>query len=494
TGDLGRWLPDGNIEYLGRIDDQIKIRGYRIELGEIENVLNQSGLVNKAVVLAKGDNGNKRLVGYVVPKETFDKQEIQSYLGTKLPEYMVPALWVELDYLPITANGKINRKALPDFGATALIAGYVAPRTASEALMAEIWQEVLEVDKIGIEDNFFELGGHSMLALRLVSVIRKKFGLELPISDVFVFPTIANLTRQLESKNKLTSQLLLPIKITGNKMPLYIICGAGGTVFKFIDFVKLLDPEQPVYGLQQPSDSKDLEGFPDTIEGIAELYLKEILKQNPHGPYALTGHCLGGNIAFEMAIQLKKTGKKIAMLGMFDASTIEEEEIIPATFNNYYHIPSIIKNSVSAVSLKMKFETYLLRKHPKQALLYKVEKVKSIIGVTESTPEDIELESFNKASEVFETAIRSYKMKYYEDEILVFYAKEHYYFIDRDKRILYKRISISDDTKNSWKRYAKSVKIYEIDGEHSTIFDPRYALGLAKILQKQLDNAHIGVD
>jgi amino acid adenylation domain-containing protein len=494
TGDLGRWLPDGNIEYLGRIDNQVKIRGYRIELGEIENVLNQSGLIQQGVILAKGDNGNKRLVGYVVSKGTFDKQEIQNYLSTKLPEYMVPALWMELDYFPITANGKIDRKALPDFEVIGHIAGYVAPRTDTETLMKEIWQEVLEVDKIGIEDNFFELGGHSMLALRLVSVIRKKFGLELPISDVFVYPTIANLTRQLESKNDVTSQLLLPIKITGNKIPLYIICGAGGTVFKFIDFVKLLDPEQPVYGLQQPSDSKDLEAFPNTIEGIAELYLKEILKQNPHGPYALTGHCLGGNIAFEMAIQLKKMGKKVAMLGMFDASTIEEEEIVPGSLNNYYHIPSIIKNSLSTVSLKIKFETYLLLKHPKQALLYKIEKVKSIMGVTESTPEDIELESFNKASGVFETAIRNYKMKHYGDEILVFYAKEHYYFIDRDKRILYKRISISNDIKNSWRRYAKSVKIYEIDGEHSTIFDPRYALGLAKILQKHLDNARIGVD
>jgi amino acid adenylation domain-containing protein len=494
TGDLGRWLTDGNIEYLGRMDDQVKIRGYRIELGEIENILNQSGLISQAVVLAKGDNGNKRLLGYVVPKGTFDKQEVQNYLSTKLPEYMVPALWVELDHLPITANGKIDRKVLSNFEAIGLMAGYVAPRTTTEALMVEIWQKVLEVDKIGIEDNFFELGGHSMLALRLVSVIRKKFGLELPISDVFVYPTIANLTRQLESKNKITSQLLLPIKITGNKMPLYIICGAGGTVFKFIDFVKLLDPEQPVYGLQQPSDSKELETFPNTIEGIAELYLKEILKQNPHGPYALTGHCLGGNIAFEMAIQLKKMDKKVAMLGMFDASIIEEEEIIPATLNNYYHIPNIITNSFSTVSLKIRFEMYLLLKHPKQALLYKIEKVKSIIGVTESTPEEIELESFNKASGVFETAIRSYKMRYYEDEILVFYAKEHYYFIDRDKRILYKKINISNDTKNSWKRYAKSVKIYEIDGEHSTIFDPRYALGLAKILQKHLDNAHIGVD
>ncbi|HEY8781714.1 MAG TPA: amino acid adenylation domain-containing protein, partial [Mucilaginibacter sp.] len=487
TGDLGRWLPDGNIEYLGRTDDQVKIRGYRIELGEIESVLNQSGLVSQAVVLARADSGgNKRLAGYIVPKETFDKQAVQNYLRAKLPEYMVPALWVELERIPLTPNGKTDRRALPDAEAASK-REYIAPRTAAEALMAEIWQEVLKVDKIGIEDNFFELGGHSLLALRLGSSIRKRFGSELPISEVFVYPTVSSLTNQLESKNKLASQLLLPIKITGNKMPLYIICGAGGTVFKFVDFVKLLDPEQPVYGLQQPSDGADMETFPNTIEGIAEMYLKEILKQNPHGPYALSGHCLGGNIAFEMAIQLKKMGKQVAMLGMLDASAMEEEEVIPATFNNYYHIPGFIKNFFSAVLLKIKFEIFLLLKHPKQALLYKIEKVKSIMGISEPTPEDIEMESFRKVSKVFETAIRNYKMKHYEGEVLVFYAKEHFYFVDRNKRIIYKRMFINNDTKNAWKKYAKSVKIYEIDGEHSTIFNPKYASGLAKIIQTHLD-------
>jgi len=398
----------------------------------------------------------------------------------------VPALWVELERIPLTPNGKTDRRALPDAEAASK-REYIAPRTAAEALMAEIWQEVLKVDKIGIEDNFFELGGHSLLALRLGSSIRKRFGSELPISEVFVYPTVSSLTNQLESKNKLASQLLLPIKITGNKMPLYIICGAGGTVFKFVDFVKLLDPEQPVYGLQQPSDGADMETFPNTIEGIAEMYLKEILKQNPHGPYALSGHCLGGNIAFEMAIQLKKMGKQVAMLGMLDASAMEEEEVIPATFNNYYHIPGFIKNFFSAVLLKIKFEIFLLLKHPKQALLYKIEKVKSIMGISEPTPEDIEMESFRKVSKVFETAIRNYKMKHYEGEVLVFYAKEHFYFVDRNKRIIYKRMFINNDTKNAWKKYAKSVKIYEIDGEHSTIFNPKYASGLAKIIQTHLD-------
>ena len=197
TGDLGRWLPDGNIEYLGRIDDQVKIRGYRIELGEIESVLNQSGLVNQAVVLAKADNsGNSRLVGYVVPQRTFDKRAIQNYLNTKLPEYMVPGLWVELDSIPLTPNGKTDKKALPDPELTDLTTEYVAPRNATEQALAEIWQELLGIEQVGIYDNFFELGGDSILTIQVVSRMRRS-GYIMQPKDIFNHQAIAGLSDQI---------------------------------------------------------------------------------------------------------------------------------------------------------------------------------------------------------------------------------------------------------------------------------------------------------
>jgi amino acid adenylation domain-containing protein len=198
TGDLGRWKPDGNIEYLGRIDDQVKLRGYRIELGEIENVLNDSEQVSQVVVLAKGDSDNKRLVGYVVPQGMFDKQVLQNYLSTKLPEYMVPALWVELERLPLTPNGKIDRKALPDPELVDRSTAYVAPRNETEAKLAEIWRELLGVERVGIYDNFFELGGQSLLAMRAVSLIRKKLLVSIPIQMLFRFASISDLSKYLE--------------------------------------------------------------------------------------------------------------------------------------------------------------------------------------------------------------------------------------------------------------------------------------------------------
>jgi amino acid adenylation domain-containing protein len=200
TGDLARWLPDGNIEYLGRIDDQVKVRGYRIELGEIESVLQQSGLITQGVVVTKDDlSGNKRLAGYVVSNGEFDKQAVISYLQGKLPEYMVPALWVELEKLPITPNGKIDKKALPHPDMSS-VGGkeYVKPKTETERKLAEIWQELLGTPKISIHDNFFELGGHSLMVMKLVSHIKNKLMITVPIHSVFQFSTVHELSNYLE--------------------------------------------------------------------------------------------------------------------------------------------------------------------------------------------------------------------------------------------------------------------------------------------------------
>jgi len=217
AGDIGRWLPDGNIEYLGRIDDQVKIRGYRIELGEIENLLKECALVQQAVVLAKDDdNGNKRLVGYVVAEGEFDKELIADYLKKSLPDYMVPSLWVEIKSLPLTPNGKVDKRALPDPDLSQLsLKEFVAPRNTTEATLAAIWQQLLGIEKVGVNNNFFALGGHSLLATRTVSLIRKQLEVELAIKDLFIHPTVASLAAHIASQNK---GLLLP-EITVQSRP-----------------------------------------------------------------------------------------------------------------------------------------------------------------------------------------------------------------------------------------------------------------------------------
>ncbi len=203
TGDLGRYLPDGNIEFLGRIDNQVKIRGYRIELGEIETVLGQHPIVREAVVLAREDSpGDKRLVAYLVGASGSipSVSELRGFLQQKLPEYMVPSAFLFLDSLPLTPNGKVDRKALPapDQSRPELEHSYTAPRTPVEELLANIWAEVLKLDKIGIHDNFFQLGGHSLIATQVVSRIRTRLSCDLPLRALFESPTVAELAAEIE--------------------------------------------------------------------------------------------------------------------------------------------------------------------------------------------------------------------------------------------------------------------------------------------------------
>jgi acyl-coenzyme A synthetase/AMP-(fatty) acid ligase/acyl carrier protein len=198
TGDLARYLPDGNIEFLGRIDNQVKIRGFRIELGEIEFVLAQHPAIRQAVLLAREDApDDTRLVAYMVATagSSPSADDLRSFLQHKLPDYMVPSAFVFLDSLPLTPNGKLDRKALPapDHSRPELDDAFVAPRNPVEAILANIWAEVLKLEKVGIRDNFFNLGGHSLLATQVVSRMRNAFSIDVPLRQIFDAPTIAEM-------------------------------------------------------------------------------------------------------------------------------------------------------------------------------------------------------------------------------------------------------------------------------------------------------------
>jgi acyl carrier protein len=200
TGDLGRWLPDGTIEFLGRVDTQVKVRGYRIEPGEIEARLLEREGVSEAVVVAHEDEaGNRRLVAYVVGDA--EAGMLREHLRRELPEYMVPAAFVPLERLPLTPTGKLDRRALPAPEAAATDR-YVAPRTPAEEALAAIWADVLRLERVGVEESFFELGGHSLLATRVVSQVRAVFDIELPLRALFEGPTVAELARVVEERGE----------------------------------------------------------------------------------------------------------------------------------------------------------------------------------------------------------------------------------------------------------------------------------------------------
>ena len=224
TGDLVRWLPDGAIEYLGRIDHQVKLRGFRIELGEIEAALNQHPAVQECVVLAREDTpGEKRLVAYVVLSDA--DADLRSHLQAMLPEYMIPSAFVMLEALPLNPNGKVDRNALPvpDLSTISNRADFVAPRTPSEIALAAIWCDVLGIAQVGVHDNFFALGGHSLLATQVISRIRQTFSVEIPLRAIFETPTVEGLASQIDALlqvNGAATAVEIPVADRSQPLPL----------------------------------------------------------------------------------------------------------------------------------------------------------------------------------------------------------------------------------------------------------------------------------
>lgn len=332
TGDLGRYLPSGSIEYLGRVDSQIKLRGHRIELMEIETALLSSSLIKEATVALREDSpGQQMLVAYVVPKSQSPDaakndllQRLKQHIGAMLPAYMLPSAFMVLSRLPLTANGKIDRRALPQPDTQANLSSaddYVAPNTATEKKLAAIWSEILKLDRVGIRSNFFDLGGQSLRAVSLFARIQKDFGRKLPLSTLFKSSTIEQLARVLSSdengKVEAGWSCLVPIQPRGNKRPLFLVHGAGGNVLLYQALARHLAPDYPLYGLQ--SQGLDAKTPPlDNLEDMAKLYLKEIRTIQPRGPYLLGGYCMGGTIAYEIAQMLLKSGESTDLLAMLD--------------------------------------------------------------------------------------------------------------------------------------------------------------------------------
>lgn len=324
TGDLGRYLPDGNVEHLGRVDRQVKIRGFRIEPGEIEAVLTEHAEVREtAVVPQKNASGEIYLVAYVVPGPNSGTTTagLRQYLTERVPAYMVPAAFVTMDALPLTPNRKLDRRALPvpDQTRQDRRSEFTAPRSAIERALANIWQEMLAVEQVGVHDNFFELGGHSLLAVRLFAVIEKKFGKRLPLATLFQAPTVAEVAALLEREDRSAAwSSLVPIQPLGSRQPFFCVHAVGGNVLEYYDLARHLGPEQPFYGLQ--SLGLDGKRQPHTrITEMAAHYIKEIREFQPEGPYLIGGRSLGGMIAFEMASQLRAAGQNVGLLALLDS-------------------------------------------------------------------------------------------------------------------------------------------------------------------------------
>lgn len=492
TGDVGRWLGDGNLEFLGRKDDQVKIRGYRVELGEIEGALQQCQLVSQCAVVAKNSReGTRHLVCYVVPRHTFDRNAIVAFLESKLPAYMIPSVFIPLQAFPVTINRKVDKNALPDpepfFGNE-----YIAARTEPEAMLMKVWQEVLGTEQVSIHDNFFELGGHSLLVAKMQTKIKQLTGQTLPTTSLYQYPTIEKYaTLLLQHPPTNYASHIIPIKNGSGKMPLYIVCHIGvAPMSRFIPFAHLLNNTQPVYGIQLPEGQ-----IPDPssvcVEQIAARYVADLLAHDPRGPYAFAGYSIGGLIAVEMAKQLKAKGKTVALLCLLDTIACLEDLQKPswhphATFKMPALLFNRLRKKAYSFYYRMDNNLYLLRFDTKNLLLSKKtilrQRIKKLLGMNAVTPQTTEaLPPWKQLQKLSMDAYQKYRLTPYAGKITLIRAK---------RRTIY----VEDAAFLGWKPYATAVRVLETEGNHYTMFNPAHRGQLAALVQHCLDECTAEID
>ncbi|SDT20184.1 amino acid adenylation domain-containing protein [Maribacter dokdonensis] len=477
SGDLGKLLPNGQIECLGRKDGQVKVRGHRIELGEIEHAL----LKLKGVSAAATDVRNHALKAYIVfngSNEDWDASVLQwkNQLAEQLPSFMLPFEYIRLKELPVTINGKLDRKSLPDtvLNGEANINEPTRTLTKAEELVCEVWKECLFLNQVHLDDDFFELGGHSLIAAKVMTSLEQKSGQRLPLSSLFEYSTVRGLASLLKiEENTVTWDSMVPIQPKGSKTPLFIVHGAGLNILSFKTLKDHMDPEQPIYGFQAKGlDGK--EAMLTSVEEIASHYNDALLATQPKGPYKLAGYSSGGIIAYEMAKQLMDRGEQISTLALLDTYA-------------YAHYG---RNSY--LGKKLAFGNYIANKalHVLKQLLLSREGFNYRVGVTKAN-----LKKFYLRLKKDKNTLS--KMDYdweYESRII-----EHNKVVDKYhlkplpiKANLFRIQDVIDythDPKNlGWKSYAKNgIEVHYVPGEHLTMFSPPNDKILSKTLQNVLD-------
>jgi len=563
TGDMGRRLPDGSIKFEGRKDFQIKIRGFRVELGEIESALAQHEYVRESVVVAKENGaGDKRLIAYVVPREQASfttpspvggglgwgvsaskalspnpspngrggkAAELRNFLRLKLPEYMVPSLFVVLDGLPLTASGKVDRRALPapiDSSDRPKL-DFAGPVTPLQILLAGIWADLLDVREVGVHDNFFELGGHSLLAARLFAEIGKRCGKTLPLATLFEAPTVAQLADALEEDLKpewsslvainpietpspsgrglgrgpecpagaatplfpgpspngrretAVASARITVRDTDSKPPFFCVHALGGNVLEYHDLARYLGKAQPFYGLQ--SAGLDGKHAPHTrVEDMAAHYIKEMRELQPAGPYFIGGRSLGGMIAFEMARQLRARGEGIGLLALLDtypsgyAKLLRDQNTLPARLERAVSRAKAHLTNLNSLSLQSK-ASYLFAK-----LRFAPRKMKSQVwrrvyssfaNLGRPLPRALQ-----DIKELNSLAVREYVPHVYEGHVTLFWASSD--------------LRASVDFVEGWRALAGGgIDVHEIPGTHLDIVKEPHVQELAKKLAGCLTKA-----
>ncbi len=476
SGDLVRYLPDGNLVYLGRVDHQVKIRGFRVEIGEIETTLRACPGVRTAVVTVREDSsGDKRLVAYVEPEpeKELTADRLRAELKLRLPQYMVPTNFVLLKALPLSPNGKIDRRALPapEQSDRARDPEYLAPGDDWELRLTNIWEEILGIRNIGIKHNLFDLGAHSLLISRVLTRIEREFGRRLSFASVFGAPTIEQLAAMLRNALAAPSSFtqLVPIQPVGSKPPFFCIGHRIGGGFFFRPLSEHLGPEQPVIGIEfDPAVAEQLQ-IPFPLEKLAGYMAQAIRAQQPEGPYFLGGFCENGTMAYETARQLLHQGQQVGLLAIFDARN-------PSYPPDYFNLPPS--------GLHRKRGVLLLRKvwRVTRAVAYRYVKT----GL-----QDLWLELCIHTSNLFARDARKQANRPRDVDEMFMLAVERY----RPKRFSGRVALFRADTKmdpdlSGWRDVITGpLEVHEVPGNHMGMFFDPHVSYLARLLATSIREA-----
>lgn len=495
TGDLALYRDDGNIEFIGRRDSQVKIRGQRLELREVESVLRGMPEVAECVVVALGEKPeDKYLAAYVVSRSCISADSVRSFMRERLPDYMTPARCIFLDSLPLTPSGKIDRLALPvpDTGAESDSAREVVDANGEiEKKLTMIWRDLLGIGSFGVHDNFFDLGGNSLLAVRLFGRIEREFGVRLPITTFFHATTVAQFAKLIEIREGLPDQWspVVPVQVRGNKPPLFGIHGHEGGVLFWHSVIQHLPADQPFFAIQ----AQGVDGFSPAltrIEDMAALYVREMRKTQPRGPYYLAGFSMGGEIGFEMSRMLYLQGEEVRLLAMLDtrnpnraARGIIDEIAELASAENRHVEPLLQTKFKTKVNWhirnvkgkgfveKLRYVIHLIGHNLDFVFLTRISKVYRFVGVR--IPDNLLLRYLRKSHT---RAISQYVPTRYPGKITVF----------RSSASL---PSNPDDASEGWKFLAGGgMETYHFNATHN-IVGPQYAKEVALKLNECLVKA-----
>jgi thioesterase domain-containing protein/acyl carrier protein len=478
TGDRCRWRSDGNIEFLGRMDNQVKLRGFRIELGDVEAALDEHpSVIQNVVLLRKDPPTENRLVAYYVSEDRIELKvsELRSHLLERLPEYMVPSVLISLDRMPLTSTGKIDRRALPapELSSPHLNDHYQPPRNKIERDIAEIWCDLLSVDRVGVTDDFFEIGGHSLLAAQLFARLESKFGKKLPVSILFQNGTIRQLSELLSDPDD-GSDVAFAVTLhpAAGGCPLFLLPGLQGEIMLSLGqaLIQQSDGGFPVIGIQPTLPVRDPTQFKN-LQSMASCYVKAICKEKPHGPYALTGYSFSGMLAFEVARQLVELGKEVRLLAIIDTGP-NRNALKAGSMSRSQWIYQVISNFPSW--LKEEWRQFQALAFAKRVAL-KLRRIYRLAisgGTARKTLDDIfggspvSVDKSQQAEVSFE-AFCNYLPSAYAGKLTLFRAKTRPLF--------------SGDSEDlGWTPYARTLEILEVSGDHTTIVHPPQLDDLAK--------------